>query len=275
MIQNFTAIDLETTGLNPKTDKIIEVGAVRVRDGKVNARFDSLINPHRKLEERITELTGISEDELQTAPEEEEVLLKFLDFIGEDVLLGHRILFDYSFLKRAVVNGNLEQKYIEVQKKKEKEKEIAERTEPEAGKEHKQEKEEAGKRGKRKEVFERRGIDTLKIARQFLPQLTSRRLSYLCEYYQIPHIAHRAENDAEAAALLYLKMAEEFDEEKAFAPLPLVYKVKRESPITEKQKERLYILTQKHKLVLDVEIDKLTRNEASRLADKIILQYGR
>lgn len=257
MIQNFTAIDLETTGLNPKTDKIIEVGAVRVRNGKVEAHFDSLVNPHRRLEERIAELTGISEDELQAAPEEEEVLLKLLDFIGEDVLLGHRILFDYSFLKRAIVNGNLEQKYAEAKKKNE------------------EEKKEAGKSGKRKEAFEKQGIDTLKIARRFLPQLTSRRLTFLCEYYGIFHKAHRAENDAEAAALLYLKMAEEFDEEKAFAPFPLLYKVKRESPVTEKQKERLYMLIQKHKLVLDVEIDKLTRNEASRLADKIILRHGR
>lgn len=115
----------------------------------------------------------------------------------------------------------------------------------------------------------------MKIARQFLPRLTSRKLSFLCEYYGIPHKAHRAENDAEAAAFLYWKLAEEFDEEKAFAPFPLLYKVKRESPITEKQKERLYILMQKHKLVLDVEIDKLTRNEADRLTDKIILRFGR
>lgn len=256
MIQDFTAIDLETTGLNPKTDKIIEVGAVRVRNGKVEARFSSLINPHRKLEERIAELTGISEEELGAAPEEKEVLSELLDFIGEDVLLGHRILFDYSFLKRAVVNGNPEQKCTEAQN-------------------DKQKKETAGKRGKKKEVFERQGIDTLKIARQFLPQLTSRKLSFLCEYYGIPHKAHRAENDAEAAAFLYWKLAEEFDEEKAFAPFPLLYKVKRESPITEKQKERLYILMQKHKLVLDVEIDKLTRNEADRLTDKIILRFGR
>lgn len=239
MITDFTAVDLETTGLNPKTDRIIEIGAVRVRDKKVTACFNSLIHPHRKLEEKVTVLTGITDEELQKAPEEAEVLGKLLAFLGDDILLGHRILFDYSFLKRAVINGRLGQK-------------------------------QAGAA-----VFEKQGIDTLKIARQFLPNLESRRLSFLCEYYQIPHKAHRAENDARAAALLYLKMAEEFYEEKAFAPVPLVYKVKRESPITEKQKERLYKLAEKHKLVLDMEIDRLTRNEASRFADKIISKYGK
>ena len=58
-------------------------------------------------------------------------------------------------------------------------------------------------------------------------------------------------------------------------PFPLIYRVKRQSPATKAQKERLYKLADKHKLVLDEDIDRLTRNEASRLADKIILKYGR
>ena len=58
-------------------------------------------------------------------------------------------------------------------------------------------------------------------------------------------------------------------------PVELIYQIKREAPANKAQKERLYLLVQKHKLVIDYEIDRLTRNEASRLIDKIILKYGK
>ena len=103
-------------------------------------------------------------------------------------------------------------------------------------------------------------------------------MPFLCKYYEIPHEAHRAEKDAEAAALLYGKLVEEFGktaESSLFDPVQLVYQIKREAPANKAQKERLYLLAQKHKLVIDYEIDRLTRNEACRLIDKIILKYGR
>ena len=228
---DYTVLDIETTGLNPKTDKIIEVGAVRIRGGEVTETFSSLVNPGRKLEERIIELTGICDDELAEAPEPETVIPALISFIGEDILVGHRILFDYSFIKKAAVNLKLS--------------------------------------------FEKEGIDTLKIARKFLPDLESRRLPFLCEYYGIPHKAHRAVNDAVGTAFLYQKLAEAFPFEEAFKPQSLVYKVKKESPITPNQKRQLYKLIEVHKLIPEYEIDKLTRNEASRLADKIMLKYGR
>ena len=61
MINSYVCVDLETTGLNPKLDKIIEIGAVKVRDGKVVDTFSTYVNPGRKLEERIVELTGITQ----------------------------------------------------------------------------------------------------------------------------------------------------------------------------------------------------------------------
>lgn len=228
---DFTVLDLETTGLNPKTDKIIEVGAVKVRDGVITETFETFVNPGRKLEERIISLTGITDADLKDAPSIEEILPQLIAFIGDDILVGHRILFDYSFVKKAAVNLKLS--------------------------------------------FEKQGIDTLKIARKFLPELESRRLPFLCDYYKIPLNAHRAVSDAQGAAALYLKLAAEFPDEEAFKPLSLIYKAKKESPITKSQKEQLYRLIEKHKLVVDYEIDKLTRNEASRLADKIMLKHGR
>lgn len=232
--QDFTAIDVETTGLNPKTERIIEVGAVKVRNGKIVDRFESLLNPGRKLEERIVELTGITDEMLKEAPPPEDVMPQLLDFLGDDILLGHSLMFDYSFIKRLAVNLKL----LDTQSTS-------------------------------------MGIDTLKIARHFLTELESRSLPYLCQYFDISHKAHRAVEDALAAAMLYETLAGKFYEESVFAPCQLIYRVKREMPATPAQKERLYKLAKEHKLILDYDINSLTRNEASRMADKIILQYGR
>ena len=115
----------------------------------------------------------------------------------------------------------------------------------------------------------------MKLARRFLPELESKRLTSLCEYYGIAYDAHRAASDAVAATELYFKLSKQFPDEDAYEPVPLIYKVKRDCPITEKQKERLYKLNEKHKIEIDYEIDKLTKSEASRITDKIILKYGR
>ena len=97
-INNYVCVDLETTGLNPKTDRIIEIGAVKVRNGVVTDTFETLVNPGRRLEERIVTLTGIRDDMLQEQPSIREVLPDFLSFAGEDILLGHSVLFDFAFL---------------------------------------------------------------------------------------------------------------------------------------------------------------------------------
>ena len=68
MITSYISIDLETTGLNPKLDKIIEIGAVKVMNGQITGTFHSYVNPGRKLEERIVELTGIQQDQVDQAP---------------------------------------------------------------------------------------------------------------------------------------------------------------------------------------------------------------
>ena len=241
MIEDYICLDLETTGLNPKTDRIIEIGAVKVRNGNIVDSFETFVAPERKLEQRIVELTGITDEMLKSAPPKEEVISQFLEFAEEDILLGHSVLFDYSFIKRVAVNCKLK--------------------------------------------FERQGIDTLKIARKFLPDLESRSLGFLCSHYQIEHNAHRAMADAKATVSLYKKLCEEFYNEQDFKPAPLLYKVKRETPITKPQKERLYRLLELHKLsiekdeefavLLTMEPDKLTRNEASRCMDRILSKYGR
>lgn len=107
----YMAIDIETTGLCPENSKIIEIGAI-VMEGKHEiARFSRLINPGDRLPEQIIELTGITDSMLQNEGSEQEVVGEFLDFCEEvmsdyeesDIILGHNITFDYSFLKTASI----------------------------------------------------------------------------------------------------------------------------------------------------------------------------
>ena len=74
MEPNCVVVDLETTGLDPKTDKIIEIGALKIRNGEITDSFSRLVNPGRKLEERIVEITGITDKELENAFYIEEIL---------------------------------------------------------------------------------------------------------------------------------------------------------------------------------------------------------
>ena len=69
MYDTYVSIDLETTGLNPKRDRIIEIGAIRVEQGQIAEEFSTFVDPGRKLEERITELTGIRDEDLADAPQ--------------------------------------------------------------------------------------------------------------------------------------------------------------------------------------------------------------
>ena len=85
---SYIAIDLETTGLNPKTERIIEIGAARVEDGTVVQTYSTFVNPERELDARIRELTGICDDDLKDAPVLDTVLPELLAFCGELPLLG-------------------------------------------------------------------------------------------------------------------------------------------------------------------------------------------
>ena len=104
MIKDYVAVALETTGLYPKQDRIIEIGALRVRNGEVVETFSSFINPLQRLTDRVTQITGIRDEDLKEAPTLEDIWKEVFDFLGDDILLGQRILFDYSFLKRIAVN---------------------------------------------------------------------------------------------------------------------------------------------------------------------------
>lgn len=234
MTNSYIALDLETTGLEPKLEKITEIAALKVEDGVITERLVTFVNPGKQLEERITELTGITDEMLKDAPPIETVIEKVISFCRELPLLGHHIIFDYSFLKRAAVNSRLE--------------------------------------------FEKEGIDTLTLCRTFMEGDTKRNLGSACAYYSIPQSgAHRAEADAESAHLLYQEIRKRHGEQhpELFCPKALIYKAKREQPATKRQKEYLQDLVKCHRINITVQIDALSRSEASRMIDHIISQHGR
>lgn len=98
MIDKYVALDIETTGFNPVNDKILEIGAVKVKNGRVVDTFSELINPGIPVSWRITEVTGIDDSMVRGCDNVSVVLRKFLKFCDEDVILGHNLNFDYSFL---------------------------------------------------------------------------------------------------------------------------------------------------------------------------------
>ncbi|GMQ62046.1 3'-5' exonuclease [Vallitalea maricola] len=126
--------------------------------------------------------------------------------------------------------------------------------------------------------FEKNALDTLAISRMVLKDLPSRRLGCLCDYYRIDYLnGHRAFNDAYATYQLYNQLKADFYEEnkELFIPKPILWKPKKTSAITYKQKAYLAALIRKHNVVLDKQIDELSKSEASRAIDNIINTYGR
>lgn len=104
---DYTVIDLETTGLWPDLDAIIEVGAARVRNHVVVERFSQLVNPGFEISDFIESFTGITNEMLESAPTQEKVIPDFFAFIGTDVIVGHNVRFDLAFLELAADDLNI------------------------------------------------------------------------------------------------------------------------------------------------------------------------
>jgi len=101
-LSSFVALDVETTGLDPQQEVLLELGAVRVVGGEIEARYQQLIDPQRPIPREITQLTGITDAMVAGQPPIGEVLDEFLSFLGRDPLVGHNISFDMGFLNAAL-----------------------------------------------------------------------------------------------------------------------------------------------------------------------------
>lgn len=110
--RRFIALDFETTGLSPAKERIVEIGAVLFQDGSPEKEFSVLVNPGRALPPIITAITGLTAEDLQDAPREEEVLSPFLSFLGDALsggtpLVAHNACFDGSFLKNYLLRNHV------------------------------------------------------------------------------------------------------------------------------------------------------------------------
>ena len=169
-ISDYVLFDLETTGISCINDEVVEISALKVRNGKVVDTFSTLVNPGRPIPERASMVNGITDEMVAGSPGFEEVLGKFLDFIEDDVLVGHNIhTFDMKFLQRDA------EKYY----------------------------------GK---AIGNDYLDTLWIARRYLPELPHHKLTDLAEHYGISIDGdHRALNDCRMNQLVFERLAKEME----------------------------------------------------------------
>lgn len=103
--KSYIVIDIETTGLDPARDHIIEIAGLKVEDGNIIDSFSTLVNPNIEIDSFITNLTGITNEDLESASDLTSALSDFYAFIGDSVLLGHNVHFDINFLYDAIENN--------------------------------------------------------------------------------------------------------------------------------------------------------------------------
>lgn len=236
MINEYVVVDLEMTGLSAKTDQIIEIGAVKIKDHQVIETMECLVNPKCKIPTRVVELTGITDEMVASGRDKDEAVKELLDFMDGYVLVGQNVNFDYSFLKQWAVNH--------------------------------------------KRPLEAKACDTLKIARVLLPADQPKKLENLCQYFGIERAReHRALDDALETWQVFEKLkalsVSLENAETYFAPRPLEYRAKKQSPATPRQIQRLKEYREVHQINDEINWENLTKSEASRIMDKYILIHGR
>jgi len=234
-MKDYIALDIETTGMGPDFSEITEIGGVRIKDNQVVEHFSQLVNPRTEIPEKITEITGITNEMVKDQPLIQSVLTRFVEFCGDQPILGHNVLFDFSFLKLNGLRCNLD--------------------------------------------FEKEGLDTLALSRQFTKNVASHSLSHLLIHYNIPREkAHRAYDDALATHKLYQIIKEKYLGDATyqyFVPEKLIWVPKKQEPITLRQKSYLSSLMKKHHIEGVESIGQLTKRAASRKIDGLIRDYGR
>lgn len=236
MINEYVVLDLEMTGLSAKTDQIIEIGAVKIKDNQVVDTMECLVNPNCKIPSRVVELTGITDEMVASGVDKDVAIAELLDFIDGQILVGQNINFDYSFLKQWAVNHKrpLEAKACDTLK-------LARVLLP------------AEQPKKLESLCEYFGIER---AREH------RALDDAMETWQI----------FEKLKLLGMELEKA---ETYFEPRPLTYRAKKQSLATPRQVQRLKEYRENHQIEDEINWENLTKSEASRIMDKYILVHGR
>ena len=110
----YIVFDIETTGFSAIKDKIIEIGAVKVKDGAIVEKFSTFVNPKRPIPFEITQLTSITDEMVLDAPDIETVLPEFLEFVGDGVLVAHNAGFDVGFIEQNCRYQEIEPDFVSV-----------------------------------------------------------------------------------------------------------------------------------------------------------------
>ena len=229
MQEAYIALDLETTGLSPYKDQILEIGALKVEGTEVTASFEQIVDPGIPVPLFVSSLTGITQDMTRNCPDASRAVPDFLEFAGTLPLLGHNLTFDYGFIRQGASRLGIS--------------------------------------------YTSAGLDTLRISKTCLPDLESHSLDRLAAYFGIPQEHHhRALDDALTAARLYERLAEEFSgtHPQLFCPCEMQVRVKKETPVTPAQKRYLAALMKQRGLTGEIDVERLTRNEASRMIDTLL-----
>ena len=109
----FSVVDVETTGLSARSNRVIEIGLVKVRNYRIVERYQTLINPGTTIPEFITQFTGISDNDVVDAPYFNDIIEEVKAFIGDGILAGHNLSFDSSFIKYEILRNSEEPLYNE------------------------------------------------------------------------------------------------------------------------------------------------------------------
>ncbi|MBQ8518914.1 MAG: 3'-5' exonuclease [Agathobacter sp.] len=236
MINEYVVLDLEMTGLSAKTDQIIEIGAVKIKDGQVIDTMECLVNPNCKIPSRVVELTGITDEMVKTGVDKDEAVEALLDFIEGQILVGQNINFDYSFLKQWAVNHKrpLEAKACDTLK-------LARVLLP---------------------PEQPKKLESLCLYFGITRAREHRALDDAMETWQI----------FEKLKVLGMELE---NRETYFEPKPLTYRAKKQSPATPRQVQRLKEYRENHHIEDEINWENLTKSEASRIMDKYILVHGR
>lgn len=161
--QDYVVFDIETTGFSPRTDKITEIGAVKIVDGHIVDSYSQLINPEKAIPQKVQELTGLTNAILSDKPTIEEIIGDFKDFTEGCVLVAHNAKFDISFIRREFKKAKFK--------------------------------------------FDHPVLDTLQLARSCVTEIKRFNLSALSKKLGVSLVgAHRAVNDAQATAEVFIKM---------------------------------------------------------------------
>ena len=171
---NFVVFDLETTGLNPKSDHIIEIGAVKISNRKVVDSFSTFVHTDIMLPSKIIELTSITDDMLVGQPEIDEALSAFLEFTKDCVLVAHNAKFDVGFIREKTKALNIKN-------------------------------------------YQPSTLDTLELAKALIKDVKNHKLSTLTKKLGINLLKHhRAADDANATAQLFIVLLNKLQEREIF-----------------------------------------------------------